>query len=340
MGHRVAVYGASGYAGGEVVRLVDAHPDLETAYLGAHSAAGASLRSVHPQLGGGERVLGPIDPEACGDVDLAFLALPHGASAPVGVALAERGVKVVDLGSDFRFATPGAYTAAYGTDHPHPEELGRWAYGLPELFGDRIAGSDRTAAPGCYPTAAVLALAPLLAAGAVDPEGIVVDAVSGVTGAGRGARADLSFGAVADGVRAYGLLTHRHRPEMEEAVTAFAGTSVEIVFTPHLVPMQRGILATCHARWRGGGDPAATLRDAYREARFVEVIDEPPQTRWTVGSNRCLLAAYLDDRTGRVIVLSAIDNLIKGAAGQAVQCANLMLGLDEGAGLSVAGWMP
>ena len=334
MGQRVAVYGASGYAGGEVVRLVDGHPGLEVAYLAAHSSAGSSLGSVHPHPGGGDRILGPIDAAACGEVDLAFLALPHGTSAEIGVALARRGIKVVDLGSDFRFSTPQRYEEAYGTEHPHPEELGEWAYGIPELFRDTIAASDRTAAPGCYPTSAVLALAPLVAAGVIEPGGIIVDAMSGVSGAGRSARADLMFGAVDEGVRAYGVLTHRHRPEMEQAVAAFSGHETEIVFTPHLIPMQRGILATCHGVVKDFSlDPAEVLRDAYDTAPFVDVIEGPPQTRWTVGSNRCLISAYQDDRTGRVIVLSALDNLLKGAAGQAVQNFNLMCGLDERLGL-------
>ncbi len=338
-----AVLGASGYAGGELVRLLDEHPAIGVVHLGAHTHAGRRLGDVHPHLGGEGRVLASNAPDEVPDVDVAFLALPHGASAAPGMALAGRGMRVVDLGSDFRLDSPERYEEAYGARHPAPAELGRWAYGIPELFGTEIAGSATVAAPGCYPTSAVLALAPLLAAGLVEPEGIVVDSASGVTGAGRSPRADLAFGAVAEGIRAYGVLTHRHRPEMEAALGAAAGVEPTVVFVPHLAPMQRGILSTCYARLSGGAggsDLVEALAKAYDAKPFVRVIDQPPQTRWTVGSNSCLLAAWADARTGTAVVLSAIDNLLKGAAGQALQCANLMLGLDEATGLPVAGWMP
>lgn len=343
MAYRIGIFGASGYAGGELVRLVDGHPSMEADYLGAHSKAGTTLGEVHPHLGGGDRALGTLDPAAAGDLDLAFLALPHGASAEPALALLERGVRVVDLGSDFRFDSTARYEEAYGTAHPHPEELGRWPYGIPEFFRTAIAGSDRVAVPGCYPTAAILAMAPLVGAGLVEPTGIVVDAKSGVSGAGRSAIPTLMFGAVDEGVTAYKVLTHRHRPEIEQALGAVAGSPVEVVFTPHLVPMQRGILATCYATARPGtgqADVEQALAAAYRAAPLVTVGTEPPITRWVVGSNRCLLSAHVDDRTGTVIVLSAIDNLLKGAAGQAVQCANLMLGLGELDGLPTEGWMP
>ncbi len=343
MAHRIGIFGASGYAGGELVRLVDAHPAMELAYLGAHSKAGTTLGEVHPHLGGGDRPLGALDPDAAGDLDLVFLALPHGASAEPALALLAREVRVADLGSDFRLDSTARYEEAYGAPHPHPAELGRWPYGIPELFGSAIAGSDRVAVPGCYPTSAILALAPLVAAGLVEPTGIVVDAKSGVSGAGRSAKPGLMFGAVDEGVTAYNVLTHRHRPEIEQALGAVGDTTVEVVFTPHLVPMQRGILATCYATARPGADQAsvvATLEAAYAASPLVTVTAGPPVTRWVVGSNRCLLSAHVDDRTGTVIVLAAIDNLLKGAAGQAVQCANLMLGLGELDGIPTEGWMP
>ncbi len=339
----VAILGASGYAGGELIRLIDDHPNFGVAHLGAHSQAGATLATVHPHLGGGDRVLGTLDPDTIPDVDLVFLALPHGASADPAMALAGRGARIVDLGSDFRLDNADRYREAYGVDHPYPSELGQWAYGLPELFRDTIAGADRVAAPGCYPTSAILALAPLVASGSVDPRGIKVDSVSGVSGAGRAAKANLTFGAVDEGVVAYGVLTHRHRPEMEQGIAQATGVEPTIVFTPHLVPMQRGILSTCYAT--ASPDVTTTsvrevLAKAYAEAPFVEVIDQPPQTRWVVGSNRCLLAAWVDERTSTVIVMAAEDNLLKGAAGQAVQCANLMFGLEETQGLPMSGWMP
>lgn len=343
MTYRTAILGASGYAGGELIKLVDAHPDFEATYLGAHSKAGSTLGGVHPQLSGGGRTLGSLDPGQVPDVDLALLALPHGASAAPAMALLGRGIRVVDLGSDFRLDSVARYEAAYGASHPHPEQLGRWAYGLPELFSERILGEDRVAAPGCYPTSALLALAPLFAVGMIDADGMIVDSLSGVSGAGRGAKENLMFGAVDEGVAAYGILSHRHQPEMEQGLGAVGSTEPKIIFTPHLIPMQRGILSTCYANLTGSedrDDVIAVLDAAYGKAPFVDVIDQSPQTRWVVGTNRALLSAHVDPRTGRVVVLVAIDNLLKGAAGQAVQCANLMLGLEETAGLPIAGWMP
>lgn len=339
MGISVAIVGASGYAGGELVRLVDDHPTLEVGHLGAHTQAGSALGSVHPHLTGGDRLLGPLIPDDISSLDAAFLALPHGASWEVGARLAEAGIAVFDLGSDYRLDHPQRYEAAYGTAHPLPEELGAWAYGLPELFGDLLGGARRVAVPGCFPTSALLGLAPLYRAGAIEGPA-VVDALTGVTGAGRGSRSDLMFGAVAEGARAYGVATHRHRPEMEMGLELAVGASIPVQFTPHLVPIQRGILATCSAASSGGSDPAEILRDAYAKSPFVEVIDQPPQTRWVTGSNRALIHAVEDRGTGRVIVLVAIDNLLKGAAGQAVQCANLALGLPEQAGLPLAGFLP
>jgi N-acetyl-gamma-glutamyl-phosphate reductase len=343
MNKRIAIFGASGYAGGELIRLVDDHPGLEVSYLGAYSKAGATLRSVHPHLTGGSRELGPIDPDVVGDVDLAFLALPHGASAEPAMALLDNGVKVADLGSDFRLDSTSRYEAAYGAPHPHPGELGNWPYGLPELFGKDLVGADRVAVPGCYPTSALLALGPLFAAGLISGEGVIVDSVSGVSGAGRGAKENLTFGAVDEGVAAYGVLTHRHRPEMEQGMAALGSGEPTIIFTPHLVPMQRGILSTCYAPAEVRVDLQAvrqTLDDAYSDAPFVEVMDGLPNTRWVVGTNKALVSPHYDPRTGSVVVVSAIDNLLKGAAGQAIQCANLMLGLEETAGLPMAGWMP
>ncbi|MDH3259407.1 MAG: N-acetyl-gamma-glutamyl-phosphate reductase [Acidimicrobiia bacterium] len=344
MGHSVAILGASGYAGGELVRLIDDHPAFDVIYLGANANAGRQLAEVHPHLTGGGRLLGSTDPADLPPVDLAFLALPHGASARVAGEILERGTRVIDLGSDYRLDTEERYESAYGTSHPFPGRLGEWAYGLPELFGGPLPGADRVAVPGCYPTATVLGLAPLLVAGLIQPEGIVVHAVSGVSGAGRSAREELQFGAIDENVGAYAVGRHRHRPEIEMALEMAAGIRrVSVTFTPHLVPMQRGILATATAVLTKPVKRAALqqiLQAAYRDAKFVEVIDGSPQTRWVVGSNRALISAFTDDTTGHAIVLVAIDNLVKGAAGQAIQIANLMLGLDEDAGLPLAGWTP
>ena len=339
MALQVAIFGASGYAGGELIRLVDDHPELEIAYLGAHSRAGSQLGDVHPHLGGGRRELESIGAGIPDGIDLAFLGLPHGSSWETARQLADAGVAVFDLGSDYRMDTPERYTAAYGSPHPLPDELSRWVYGLPELFGDALPGARRVAVPGCYPTSALLGLVPLLSAGLIEGP-IVVDSMSGVTGAGRGLKAGLLYGAVDESVKAYGVTTHRHRPEIEMGLEAVAGAPVAVQFTPHLVPMQRGILSTCSATITRAGAIDSTLRDTYGRTPFVDVIDVPPQTRWVVGSNRALIHAAEDGPTGRAIITVAIDNLGKGAAGQSIQCANLALGLPEASGLTTVGWLP
>ena len=339
MGLATAVLGASGYAGGELVRILDGHPSFDAVYLGAYTRAGATLGEVHPHLPGSDRVLGPIDVDRILGLDVVFLALPHGSSWEAGHRLAKAGVAVFDLGSDYRMDTPQRYEFAYGGPHPLPDELEAWVYGLPELFGASLPGAGRVAVPGCYPTSALLGLGPLLVAGLIDGP-IVVDSMSGVTGAGRGLKAGLTFGAVDESVKAYGIATHRHRPEIEMGLEAVAGTQVTVQFTPHLVPMQRGILSTCSADLVEAGRIGDALRDAYATAPFVDVMDQPPQTRWVVGSNRAIVHAAEDQHSGRAIVTVAIDNLVKGAAGQAVQCANLALGFPETAGLTAAGWLP
>lgn len=338
---RTAVFGASGYAGGELIRLLDGHTGFDLVYMGAHSHAGGVLGDVHPQLPRGERPLGPIDADSAGEIEIAFLGLPHGASAAIGHELGSRGVKVVDLGSDFRLDTDERYLEAYGSPHPYPGELGKWAYGLPELFD--LAGAQCVASPGCYPTATLLAIAPFLIAGLVEPTGIVADCLSGVTGAGRAVKEELLFGEVAEGVRAYSVTTHRHRPEIEMGLDHLSGAETRVTFTPHLVPIQRGLLATVTARLTtdvSTNELRERLREFYDQKPFVDVIDRPPQTRWTAGSNRAIVTAFVDDRQGVVIAQCAIDNLLKGAAGQAVQAANIMCGFPETEGLTLSGWLP
>jgi N-acetyl-gamma-glutamyl-phosphate reductase len=336
VGTATAILGASGYAGGELIRLLDVHPVFDVAFLGVHSKVGLRLGEVHPQLDGGDRRLRALD--AVEDVEVAFLSLPHGASWQIGEQLAQRGVKVVDLGSDYRLDTAARYEAAYGQPHPLPERLADWVYGLPELDGIRLRDARLVACPGCYPTSALLGLAPLLAAGAIEPSDIVVDSMSGVTGSGRGLKENLLFGAVDESVAAYGVTTHRHRPEIEMGLKLSAGVETAVQFTPHLVPMQRGILSTCSAP--ALLDPGPVLAAAYATSPFVEIVDRPPHTRWVVGSNRALIHATTDRRTRRTIVLVAIDNLLKGAAGQAIQAANLMMSLPEDTGLPTSGWLP
>lgn len=339
---RAAIFGASGHGGGELIRLIDAHPELDAVYLGAHSKAGSRLSEVHPQLGGADRVLQTNTPDELPDVDVAFFALPHGTSAGPAIKMRAAGARVVDLGSDFRLDTPERYEAAYGSPHPHPEQLGQWVYGLPELFAAELQGADRIAVPGCYPTSALLGIAPLHREGLV-AGGVIVDSVSGVSGAGRAAKEHLMFGAVDEGAAAYAVLTHRHQPEIEQVLGQIGAFEPAVIFTPHLIPMQRGILTTCYIPVADHVDEdaiAAIYADAYAETPFVEISNASPNTRWVTNSNRVLVKPHFDPRTNTAVVLVALDNLTKGTAGAAIQSVNVALGLEETAGLPMAGWMP
>lgn len=339
---RTAIFGASGHGGGELLRLIDGHPELEAVFLGAHSKAGSKLGSVHPHLAGGDRILQPNNPHELPDVDVAFFALPHGTSADPAMRLLDAGAKVVDMGSDFRLDTAQRYEAAYGSPHPHPEQLGKWVYGLPELFGDQLVGADRVAVPGCYPTSALLGVSPLHRAGLVSGT-VIIDSVSGVSGAGRAAKEHLMYGAIDEGAVAYGVLAHRHQPEIEQVLGVVGGFEPTVIFTPHLIPMQRGILTTCYiplADDVDGDAVAGIFADAYEKTPFVAISDVSPNTRWVTNSNRVLVQPHFDPRTNTAVVLVAIDNLTKGTAGAAIQSVNIMLGIDEATGLPMAGWMP
>ncbi|MGV9765516.1 N-acetyl-gamma-glutamyl-phosphate reductase [Micromonospora tulbaghiae] len=333
MGIRVAVAGASGYAGGELLRLLAGHPEFELIAATAHSQAGQAVTAVHPHLAGLDLVFAATEPATLADADLVFLALPHGQSAALAAALPDT-AKVVDLGADHRLRDAGAWSRYYGGEH-----AGAWTYGLPELPGRRaeIAAASRVASTGCYAVATTLALAPLIAAGAVRPDDVVVVAASGTSGAGRAAKAHLLGSEVMGDLTPYKVGAHQHVPEIKQA-TGATGLS----FTPVLAPMPRGILATVTAVPTGDADPRAVLAAAYAGAPFVHVLPEGawPHTAATAGSNSCHLQATVDVDSGRVIVVSAIDNLGKGAAGQAVQNANLMVGLPETTGLSVFGVAP
>ena len=332
---RTAILGASGYVGGELLRLIAAHPELAPAKLYGDSKAGQKLAAVHPHLAAAfpdapvEKFEGSFD-----GIDLVFAALPHGHSQRLAASILDAGIPFVDLGADFRLDDAATYERWYGHAHEAPELLGRFVYGIPELHRDAIRQAKAVAAAGCYATAAILALKPLVEAGLVKAESLIVDAASGVSGAGREAKESTGFSTVDGSFSAYGLLNHRHTAEMEMAV---GGT---VLFTPHLLPMTRGILATCYGEASGPCDPLATLRDRYAAELFVHVSDQPPATKWVTGSNGLQVTARYDERTGRVIALSALDNLGKGAAGQMIQCANLMLGLDETAGLTTIGVYP
>ena len=344
MGARVAVAGASGYAGGELLRLLTAHPGFEIGPLSAQTSAGIPVAAVHPHLAGlDDTAFAATDPAIFADADLLFTALPHGESAKL-VASLPAGLKVVDLGADFRLADEEKWTRHYPAPH-----AGHWTYGLPELPGAReaIRAADTVAVPGCYATAAILALAPLLAAALVEPADIVIVAASGTSGAGRSPKPELLASEVMGSMRAYEVGgTHRHTPEIEQALyNERTVVTPAVSFTPTLAPMPRGILATCTARLAPGvtaPDLRAALAAAYAGEPFVHLLPEGrwPSTGATIGSNGAQLQAGADSRAGRAVVISAIDNLGKGAAGQAIQVANLMLGLPETSGLTANGVAP
>ena len=329
-----------------MLRLCAGHPDLDVVMATADANAGRTVASHTPSLAAAypELVYGSTDAVALDGLDVVFLALPHGQSQLLVPDLVDRVGVIVDLAADFRLHDAALYPTWYGEPHQVPELLDSFVYGLPELHRHELVGATRIAAPGCYPTAALLALAPLVEAGALDlsatgAPALIVDAASGTSGAGRAPKESLHFAAVDEDFVAYGLLDHRHTSEMEQ------GLGTTVLFTPHLAPMVRGILATCYAR-PVDSDALTTevamqlLHARYDDERFVVVADAPPSTKAVSGSNTAHLTVRVDPRTGWVVVLSAIDNLIKGAAGQAVQCANLALSLPEGAGLPVVGVYP
>jgi N-acetyl-gamma-glutamyl-phosphate reductase len=345
----VAVAGASGYAGGELLRLLAGHPDLELGPLAANNSAGTPVTTTHPQLTGHPGLDGAVfsatEPDLLAGADLLFTALPHGESAQLAARLPGH-LKVVDLGADFRLADQDKWTQYYAGPY-----AGQWTYGLPELPGarDAIRAAATVAAPGCYATASILALAPLLAAGLADPADIVVVAASGTSGAGRSARPDLLATEVMGSMSAYQVGgTHRHTPEIEQNIDTERGgvpasSPVSVSFTPTLAPMPRGILATCTARSSASlADLRAALTAAYDHEPFVHVLPEGrwPATGATLGSNAAHLQVAADTHAGRAVVVCALDNLVKGAAGQAIQNANLMLGLPEAAGLTAPGVSP
>lgn len=335
---RTAILGASGYVGGELLRLIAAHPELRAAKLFGESKAGEPVAAVHPHLAAAyhDMTFDKFDGSLDG-IDLLFAALPHGRSQRLAGDILAKGIPFVDLGADFRLNEAVTYEQWYGHAHEAPQLLSRFVYGIPELNRDAIRNAKAVSAAGCYATAAILALKPLVDAGLVKPDSLIVDAASGVSGAGREAKETTAFCTVTESLSAYGLLNHRHTAEMEMAIR---GT---VLFTPHLAPTSRGILATCYGeatRQMGADVPLEALMAAYQDERFVTVTEGSPATKSVTGSNGAQITARYDERTGRVLAISAIDNLGKGAAGQMIQCANLMLELDETAGLSAVGVYP
>ncbi len=339
MTRSAAVIGASGFTGLELLRLLAAHAELDVVVATADTQSGQPAASLSPSLAAAypSLQLSTFELDAVDGVDVAFLGLPHQVSMALAPQLVGRVGCVVDLSAAFRLRDAAQYPQWYGFQHDQPELLAEAVYGLPERHRADLKGARLVATPGCYVTAATLALAPLLDAGLVQPAGLIVDAASGVSGAGRAATATNAFCTVDEDFVAYGLLDHRHTPEIEQNLSA------QVLFTPHLAPMNRGILATCYGRPAAdltSDEVLAVLRDAYADEPFVVVIDGSPSTKATLGSNTAHVTARYDQRTGTVIALCALDNLTKGASGGALQSANVALGLDETLGLPLVGVSP
>lgn len=338
---RTAIIGASGYTGAELLRLLAAHPMLDVVYATGDTQAGTLASSLYPSLAAAypSLVFAEYDPAEAAKCDVVFLGLPHEASLALVPQLVDKVRLVVDLSAAYRLKDASLYPTWYGFAHDQPELLARAVYGLPELYRDQLAAASLIATPGCYVTAASLALTPLVRAGLIDAEGVIVDAASGVSGAGRVPKPNTHFNTVNEDFTAYGLLDHRHTPEIEQV------TGARVLFTPHLAPMNRGILATCYAKPATGARPTthsllAALAKFYKKEPFVVVRPTSPSTKATLGSNAAHITARFDERTGTAMVICAIDNLTKGAAGGAVQAANVALGIPETAGLSAVGMYP
>ncbi|HEX4835365.1 MAG TPA: N-acetyl-gamma-glutamyl-phosphate reductase [bacterium] len=345
---RVSVIGASGYGGAEAVRLLATHPAVRLVHVSAQTRVGQPLADLYPHLRGFvDLVTEAADPAVIGrDSDVVIVSLPTGTAMAIVPELLERGARVIDVAADFRLRDPAQYPAWYGITHTAPRYLSEAVYGLPELYRSRIRTARLVANPGCYPAAALLALAPLLRAGVASRQGIILDAKSGISGAGRGSQTGgFPFSDTNEDVRAYSVPAHPHTAEIEQELTAVAGGDVRVTFVPHLVPMTRGILVTAYApliRPCLPEEAAALFREAYASEPFVRVLPDGalPQTKATAGSNYCDLAVRVNARAGVAVAIAALDNLGKGAAGQAVQNLNLMAGLAEDAGLRTPGLYP
>lgn len=349
-----AIVNVTSYTGIELLRLLAQHPQFVVTSVTARSAVSRRLDEVFPQLRSIAGTGGGVDPsllitEEPEQTELAFVCLPHAASAPMVASLLERGAKVVDLSADFRLYDAAIYEEWYKHTHPVPALLEMAVYGLPERYRERIKEASLVANPGCYATAAILALLPAFSASIIAP-GAIIDAKSGVSGSGRGLTLGTHYAEVNEDVSAYSMNGHRHLPEIVQELEAGANAgghtidqSPRITFVPHLMPMTRGILATCYADVREGvlyGDVISLYKTYYANEPFIHVVDQPPHTKWTYGTNHCFIYPTLDTRTGRLVVVACLDNLVKGAAGQAIQNANVLCGIAETAGLSAVAVYP
>jgi N-acetyl-gamma-glutamyl-phosphate reductase len=350
MGERMAIgiVGASGYGGLQLVRLLQDHPQVEITYLGGNSSAGKKMGDIYPHLGKvADLTIDPIDPQVIADrAQAVFLSLPNGIACHLAPQLLALGCRVLDLSADYRFSNLDTYYNWYKVERSDRDVAAQAVYGLPELYRAPLANAQLVGCPGCYPTASILALYPLLKNGLVQENTLIIDAKSGTSGGGRAAKTHLLLAEADNSVAAYSVAGHRHTPEIERICSEVAGQDLTVQFTPHLMPMVRGILATVYANLR---DPRLAAEDlitiyqsAYRAAPWVTVLPSGtyPQTKWALGTNLCYISIEVDPRTGRVIVMAAIDNLVKGQAGQAIQCLNVMMGWPETMGLPNLAFYP
>ena len=345
---KIGIIGASGYGGVQLVKLLLEHPEIEIVYLGGDSSAGKQYGSIYPHLAhcvdlSVEKIDLDVVASRC---EAVFLGLPNGLACDIAPILIKKGCKVLDLSADYRFSNLDTYTNWYKKERSDLEISQKAVYGLPELHREQIKQAALIGCPGCYPTASLLALAPLLKQGLIDPSTAIIDAKSGTSGGGRQGKINMLLAEADNSIAAYGVASHRHTPEIEQICSSLARQEVTVQFTPHLMPMVRGILSTVYATLRDPGlvrEDLLTIYTAfYRSSPFVKILANGiyPQTKWACGTNLAYIGIQVDSRTGRVIVLSAIDNLIKGQAGQAVQCLNLMMGWDESLGLPKLGFYP
>ncbi|MCX8070010.1 MAG: N-acetyl-gamma-glutamyl-phosphate reductase [Thermodesulfovibrionales bacterium] len=343
----IAICGASGYTGAELLRILSQHPNVKITSITSEQSAGKRVVDLYPHLVTlKDLVFEPLDKETIiNKADLFFLALPHGASQDAVNYFYKKGKKVIDLSADYRLRDIEIYQQWYKIPHKYPDTLIEAVYGLPELYREQISKADLIANPGCYPTTAILGLMPALRHNLIDIDSIVIDSKSGVTGAGRKAEISLSFSETNEGFRAYGIATHRHRPEIEQELSQISKSQIKISFTPHLLPLDRGILSTIYCKMRQDIDTKEVLsfyKETYEHEPFVIVMDEGllPDLKDVRGSNYCMISVVIDKRINYLVIVSVIDNLVKGASGQAVQNMNIMMGFDETTGLNQLGLFP
>lgn len=343
----IGIVGGTGYAGAELLRILARHPSAHVAAVTSRTQAGTPVAQAYPQLRGVTALeFSPATAEALADCDVVFFATPHAAAMHDVPALLDAGKRVIDLSADFRLRDPDLWAQWYGTPHVCPERIEQAVYGLPEINREHIAKADLVACAGCYPTAVVLGYLPLLAGGLVSPYGLIADAKTGVSGAGKNVKADFLFAEMAESFKAYAVAGHRHLPEIRQTLEEVAGRPVDLTFVPHLVPMVRGLYATLYARGVASTDLQALYEQTYASEPFVDVLaaGEVPETRHVRASNMCRIAVHrpgrIEDGNDTVVVLSTIDNLVKGAAGQAVQCFNIMTGIAETTALDAPGALP